>query len=59
MVCAGGVKGEDSCQVRTKMVSQVLYREGECTTVDFQSHYNKTKISEMDISSIYLKRRKF
>ena len=36
MVCAGGVKGEDSCQVRTKMVSQVLYREGECTTVDFK-----------------------
>ena len=25
--------------------------------VDFKSHYNKTKISEMDISNIYLKRK--
>ena len=33
MVCAGGVKGEDSCQVRTKMVSQVLHIDGECTTL--------------------------
>ena len=27
--------------------------------VDFKSEYNKTKISEMDISNIYLKKRKF
>ena len=28
------------------------------TLVDFKSHYNKTKISEMDISNIYLKKTK-
>ena len=27
--------------------------------VDFKSHYNKTKISEMDISNIYLKNESF
>ena len=27
--------------------------------VDFKIDYNKTKISEMDISNIYLKKRKF
>ena len=27
--------------------------------VDFKSEYNKTKISEMDISNIYLKKQKF
>ena len=27
------------------------------TVVDFKSDYNKTKISEMDISNIYLKRK--
>ena len=29
------------------------------SVVDFKSLYNKTKISEMDISNIYLKKRKF
>ena len=28
-------------------------------SVDFKSHYNKTKISEMDISNIYLKNESF
>ena len=27
--------------------------------VNFKSHYNKTKISEMDISNIYLKNESF
>ena len=27
--------------------------------VDFKSHYNKTKISEIDISNIYLKNESF
>jgi len=30
-----------------------------CMIVDFKSHYNKTKISEMDISDIYLKNESF
>ena len=29
------------------------------TVVAFKSHYNKTKISEMDISNIFLIKQKF
>ena len=31
----------------------------QSSIVDFKSHYNKTKISEMDISNIYLKNESF
>ena len=42
-----------------------LYRKLHCNNrtgyniVDFKSHYNKTKISEMDISNIYLNNESF
>ena len=36
------------------MIKDYKYR-----VVDFKSHYNKTKISEMDISNIYLKNESF
>ena len=33
--------------------------QSQSSIVDFKSHYNKTKISEMDISNIYLKNESF